>query len=339
MKSWQRKRFKDNDWSEPAATVTGRFWYRLRGQYIAYSGAPIATPLLVNPRIHPAVKALWRIGYARRFAAWKLAQVDINSGNGRQPKTVFEMAQQVDMPRFTQRPQEPSDFVKSAFPYGVAFAPARPPSVEADITPHLQFAGISGGLAAGLLFLLLAGLIWFTKWSYDWYLIALYVSVVTGLAYAWYQWTVSTARARVSWWMMELEREYNTDLNNDGFIGEPVARMEPREIPTRNRKGGETTTAVEDKSDITGYSWQSFAIAVMCQRTNISKESICKETANQSKYHYKVSQPQYLAIYNMMQKNQYMKGGNELTQTGWQYLSRWVPESHQILLPCPEDGS
>ena len=141
---------------------------------------------------------------------------------------------------------------------------------------------------------------------------------------------------RSTLWAMEMM--LNQDLNGDRFVGEPVPRNEPRAIPisTSKRDG---VIEVENGSEITGYSWRSFAVAVMCHRVNISKEKITKATADPAFPYEKVSQPQYLLIYGNLQANRYMSGGNYLTGAGWLYLSRWVPQGHDITLPFPEDAS
>ncbi|MCA9368617.1 hypothetical protein KC887_10395, partial [Candidatus Kaiserbacteria bacterium] len=83
---------------------------------------------------------------------------------------------------------------------------------------------------------------------------------------------------------------------------------------------------------------RSFAIAVLCDRCNISRNSICDHTKQKGRKWHKVSQNAYTAIYKYMVKGLFLdEETNQLTAAGWDELLRWIPSDYEPNLPRPTE--
>lgn len=137
-----------------------------------------------------------------------------------------------------------------------------------------------------------------------------------------------------------VERVLNTDLDGDGYEGEPP--VEPNGVRAIPFNRGEDSGAVEvDNSlPVDSHVWQAFAVAVLVHRCTISKNAITKLTSEKGWKWRKISQPAYGAIYRYCEKNRYIDtdgttGSNTLSAKGWDELSRWLPQNISPNLPHP----
>lgn len=137
-----------------------------------------------------------------------------------------------------------------------------------------------------------------------------------------------------------VERVLNTDLDGDGYEGEPP--VEPNGVRAIPFNRGEDSGAVEvDNSlPVDSHVWQAFAVAVLVHKCTISKNAITKLTSEKGWKWRKISQPAYGAIYRYCEKNRYIDtdgttGSNTLSAKGWDELSRWLPQNISPNLPHP----
>ncbi|MCA9366894.1 hypothetical protein KC887_01350 [Candidatus Kaiserbacteria bacterium] len=194
----------------------------------------------------------------------------------------------------------------------------------------LPFGVLVGG-AAGVYYLIVTGH-WFT---FGW---GAAISGITGFAALAYQWLRFLGKADDL--LYAIERVINVDLDGDGYEGEPP--VEPsgvREIPV-NRGDQKTSVGVDNSLPVDSHVWQSFAVAVLVYKCNISKNAITKMTSESGWKYRKISQPAYGAIYRYCEKNRYIEtdsvtGSNTLSEKGWAELSRWLPNGYRPNLPHP----
>lgn len=187
-------------------------------------------------------------------------------------------------------------------------------------------AGLFTAAAAGGYYLVVTGN-WFTLgWGAA-------ISGIAGFAGLAYQWARFLGKADDL--LYAIERVVNTDINGDGYEGEPP--VEPN--GNRNIKGLKQGKPHEwdapNKLPVSGKTMRSFAVAVMCDRCNISRNAICEHTKEGYRWG-KISQPAYKTIYKYLRKGLYInEETNKLTAAGWDELLKWIPEDFEPNLPRP----
>ncbi|MCB1718166.1 MAG: hypothetical protein KDK05_23805 [Candidatus Competibacteraceae bacterium] len=188
---------------------------------------------------------------------------------------------------------------------------------------------VAGGTAA--YYLVVTGN-WFTFW---W---GAAISGVVGFAGLAAQWFGFLGRSDDL--LYAIERVINTDIDGDGIVGElPVEPNGVRSIPV-NRGDDRSAVEVDNALPVNSHIWQSFAVAVLIHKCNISKTDITKLTGGKDWKYRKISQPAYGRIYRYCEKNGYIKtdsktDSNILSEKGWRELSRWIPQGMEPNSPYP----
>lgn len=191
--------------------------------------------------------------------------------------------------------------------------------------------GALAGIGTAVYYLTVTGS-WFTFW---WGAALAGVAGFAGLAFQWARFMGKSDDL-----LYAIERMMAVDLDGDGDVGEPP--VEPngvRSIPV-NRGDNQEAVEVDNALPVDSHVWQSFAVAVLAHKCNISKNAICKLTSEPGWKWRKISQPAYSAIYRYCEKNKYIEtdsvtGSNALSGRGWEELSRWLPRNISPNLPHP----
>lgn len=132
-------------------------------------------------------------------------------------------------------------------------------------------------------------------------------------------------------------------------IEEHIKRDPEPPEPARTRplsvKSGDQVKEVLDVTDrhggFTHGHLQSFAVAVLCRRTGMTKEAITKKTSrkyNPTWPYWQISQPMWAKITGYMVDNKLagvVSGPTELNGAGYDWLLTYVPENETITLPRP----
>ena len=114
----------------------------------------------------------------------------------------------------------------------------------------------------------------------------------------------------------------------------------PREIP--GMVGGQPRTfAVAQDDEVRPETWRALAVALLVHCANFSRNGVL-ENINRAGWQWgSISQPEYNKAFQFMEKNGYLKPGkgaeNNLTDKGYDWLLRWIPNSLTITLPYPEE--
>lgn len=114
----------------------------------------------------------------------------------------------------------------------------------------------------------------------------------------------------------------------------------PREIPgTVN--GQQRTFAVQQDDEVKPETWRALAVALLVHCANFSRNGVREHTDRQGWQWGDISQPEYNKAFQFMEKNGYLKPGrgaeNNLTDKGYDWLARWIPNSLTLTLPYPEE--
>lgn len=114
----------------------------------------------------------------------------------------------------------------------------------------------------------------------------------------------------------------------------------PREIPgTVN--GQSRTFEVDQDDEVKPETWRALAVALLVHCANFSRNGVREHTDRAGWQWGSISQPEYNKAFQFMEKNGYLKPGkgaeNNLTDKGYDWLTRWVPNSLSLSLPYPEE--
>lgn len=113
----------------------------------------------------------------------------------------------------------------------------------------------------------------------------------------------------------------------------------PREIP--GMVGGQPRTfAVDQNDEVRPETWRALAVALLVHCANFSRNGVMEHTTRAGWRWGSLSQPEYNKAFQFMEKNGYLRPGkgaeNNLTDKGYDWLLRWVPNSSSPSLPRPE---
>lgn len=189
--------------------------------------------------------------------------------------------------------------------------PVAQPSFETHVQVPLAIAGTVAGVVGGATF--------FYTQSAGW---SVGTAVVVFLPT--FLWRIGASDKT----LRMIEEFLGVDLDNDGIVGF-------RDVPVNGRWGEGTIQVPERDGKIRPEQWQSFAVAVLRDGCRISQNAICGHTADFDLV--KVSQPQYLLMYNDLKKRGYLDEDQKITFNGARYLWERAGE-WQESLPYPTQG-
>lgn len=133
--------------------------------------------------------------------------------------------------------------------------------------------------------------------------------------------------------LRRVEEWVQADLNGDGMIGDEPKPGAPRQVSVNRKNSSDEIELSGKPSAVSGKVWRELAIAVLCDGVDLSQNAICNRTS--------ISQPQYLAAFGELANDGrviFRRGAkNRLTASGWDWLSRWIPDEYQISLPYPDE--
>lgn len=125
-------------------------------------------------------------------------------------------------------------------------------------------------------------------------------------------------------------------INN---LPQPPRPHAPREIPGTVH-GKPASFEVDQDDEVRPETWRVLAVALLVHCATFSRNGVREHTNKEGWRWGDISQPEYNKAFQFMEKNNYLRPGrgteNSLTDKGYDWLIRWLPNSLEPSLPYPE---